>query len=61
MRHCFNEKPEVYEAEGQDLAELLRDVATFIETLPYGSPSLRVHPYTDENGEFTHLATLYVS
>lgn len=60
MRHCHNEKPEVYETHGPDLTAVLREVADFVETVDE-SVTVNIHPYIDDEGSFIHLATVYVS
>ena len=61
MRHCRNERPEVFEAENQDLPALLREVATQIESLDGFVSAVQIFPYTTDNGDFTHMAHLFVS
>lgn len=59
MRHCSNEKVDVFEAIGDDLATLLRDAADQIES---NDDSGRWHMLTvgsGVEGESKYLVTLY--
>lgn len=60
MRHCRNENVEVYEAENPDLSVLLREVADHVEDHGGFATGLSIGPYTDEAGNFTYIAHLFI-
>jgi len=62
MRHCVNETVAVYEHEGSNFADLMREVASESELLSWGEASwFNVHVASDmgEDGPI-YRATLYV-
>jgi hypothetical protein len=56
MRQCFNDKPEVYEATGENLGDVLREVADLVDTHE-GYVGLQSH--LNEEGGYLVVAYLH--
>lgn len=56
MRFCRNDKPQVYEATGENLPDLLRDTASELDKMD-GSYTLVSTAYDSEAG---YIVTAYV-
>jgi hypothetical protein len=61
MRNCYNDVPEVYEADNEDFAALMRTVADKVDELANEPSWINMTVVsTEDDGSPVYRATLYV-